>query len=448
MNVEHHRARFLTAALAAVGLTLTACSTAGTAAAPSTTTGSSSTAAEIGGSIRIAWWGGTTRDERTGAVIDLFKQANPGVSTETESPVWNDYFTKLNVEAASKTLPCVMQLQNRQVAEYVKSGAVVPLDDLVASGAIDTSKIPAAIVDAGRGQDGKLYFLPYGLTYDAMVFNSKLASDAGVTVPQDAYTWDEFFSWVQQAQPDLPSGTYAVASMGDLANLFIDYVYANGTDPFNDAGKINFSKDQLTTYWDIWKKLSDDGVSQPPDQAAEEPSAPEASSFALGKILASSFGGNRVATVQETLTAADPQATVVANHLPGGGSSNGNPLYASGFAISSNCDNVATAAAFINFFSNDVQAGLAFQADNGAPSNTDVLQALLDSPDLSDPVKADMGLYKKIADNGPGHITFPPGYQAQFDASFKRNFDAVLFGQVTVAQAVDAFFSEVDPSLG
>lgn len=448
MIVKHRRSSLAASVLTALALSLSACSTSGSGSPSGAGSGPSATTTKVAGTIRIAWWGGTTRDARTGAVIDLFKQAHPDVAVQTESPVWNDYFTKLNVEAASKTLPCVVQLQNRQVAEYVKSRAVVPLDNLVSSGAIDTSKIPAGIVDAGRGQDGKLYFLPYGLTYDAMVFNSHLAQQAGVTAPTGSYTWDQFFALVEGAKAQLPHGTYAVASMGDLANLFIDYVYANGTDPFDAHGKINFSKDQLTTYWNTWKKLSDEGVSQPADQAAEEPSAPEGTSFAKGTILASSFGGNRVAAVQKTLTAADAQATVVANHLPGGTGKNGDPLYASGFAISSNCDNISTAASFIDFFANDTKAGLAFQADNGAPSNSDVLQALLSSPDLSQATKADMGLYKKIVDKGPGHITFPPGYQAQFDASFKRNFDAVLFGKMNVSGAVDTFFSEVNPSLG
>jgi len=84
----------------------------------------------------------------------------------------------------------------------------------------------------------------------------------------------------------------------------------------------------------------------------------------------------------------------------------------------------------------------------GGPSNSKVLTALLASPDLLPATKADLALYQEIANNDPSHIVFPAGYQAQFDASFKRNFDAVTFDQATVAQAVDTFFSEVDPSLG
>jgi len=186
----------------------------------------------------------------------------------------------------------------------------------------------------------------------------------------------------------------------------------------------------------------------PPDKAAEEPSAPEGRFFAKGKVLSSSFGGNRIAAVQSTLTGIDPNAKVTAMLLPAGSGTNGNPVYASGFAISQNCKNVPTAAAFINFFTNDLHAGVFFAADNGDPSNTKVLTALSAAADLPAATKADLVLYQDISGNNPSHIVFPPGYQAQFDASFKRNYDALSFGQVSVAQAVDTFFGEVNPGLG
>jgi multiple sugar transport system substrate-binding protein len=378
----------------------------------------------------------------------MFVKAHPGVTTQTASPVWNDYFTKINVEAASKTLPCVIQLQNRQVADYVKSGSIIPLDNMVASGVIDVSGIPKGVVNAGRGTDGKLYFLPYGLAYDAMVVNTTLAAKSGINPPASNYNWNDFFALVSAAQPKLPKGDYAVDSVGDLANLFVDWVYANGGEAFTKDGKIGFSKNTLTTYWNIWERLRKEGASLPPAKRAEEPSAPEGSFFAKGSVLASSFGGNRVAAVQTSLTGTDPGATATGMLLPTGSGAKGNPLYASGFAISSNCTNVPTAAAFVNFFANDLKAGEFFAADNGDPSNTKVMNALLATPNLSAATKADLALYQVIEKNNPTSIVFPAGYQAQFDASFTRDYDAVTFGKMSVSQAVDTFFSEVNPSLG
>lgn len=90
----------------------------------------------------------------------MFTAETPGVTTETQSADYAQYFNRLNVQAASQSLPCVVQMQDRQVNDYTKRQTLVPLDDMVASGVIDTSQIPDAVLDGGRGSDGKLYFIP------------------------------------------------------------------------------------------------------------------------------------------------------------------------------------------------------------------------------------------------------------------------------------------------
>ena len=45
-------------------------------------------------------------------------------------------------------------------------------------------------------------------------------------------------------------------------------------------------------------------------------------------------------------------------------------------------------------------------------------------------------------------LTFPPGFNAAFQQSFLRNYDEASFGRKTVAEAVDAFFTETNSTLG
>ena len=44
--------------------------------------------------------------------------------------------------------------------------------------------------------------------------------------------------------------------------------------------------------------------------------------------------------------------------------------------------------------------------------------------------------------------TIPSGYNAVFEQAFLRNYQDIAFGRKTVKQAVDAFFSEANASLG
>ena len=49
---------------------------------------------------------------------------------------------------------------------------------------------------------------------------------------------------------------------------------ANGTQLFNDEGKIGITKESLGEYWKMWKQLLKEGVTIPPRRQAEEPGAP------------------------------------------------------------------------------------------------------------------------------------------------------------------------------
>src|SRR3954470_8040126 len=112
---------------------------------------------DVTGSLQLTFWGGANRATKTNAVADLFVKAHPGVTIDRQNADFGNYFNKLNIQASSKTLPCVMQLQGRQLNDYTKRKVLLPLDPMIESGAIKVDDIPKSVVDTGRGPDGKLY---------------------------------------------------------------------------------------------------------------------------------------------------------------------------------------------------------------------------------------------------------------------------------------------------
>jgi len=165
-------------------------------------------------------------------------------------------------------------------------------------------------------------------------------------------------------------------------------------------------------------------------------------------MMADTIPGNLLTVASKTLAGKNSSQSLTTIPYPSGPNGSGNALYPSGFAIAKNCQNVPTAAAFINYFTNNPSAGKVFAADNGAPSNTKVLDAQLADASLAATKKHELELYKQIVAANPPIIVFPPKYQATFEASFRRNYDEVAFGRMTVTQAVDKFFSEANASLG
>ena len=386
------------AAAGAASLALAVAACGGTSATEGDNAGDGAAAAkgEVKGDLDIAWWGGEQRTAKTNAVIDMWKKSHPEVKVAVQNAAFQDYFKKLNVQASSKNLPCVTQMQGRQLNDYTKRKTLRALDDLIESGAIKTTDIPKEVVDAGRGPDGKLYFLPYGAAYDALLVNKTLAEQAGVGLPAEGYDWAAFREWATKAQAKLPKGVSALNMGGSRPNFFIAYTSANSAQLFGEDGKLGFTKEMLTEYWTMWEELRKAGVTITPAANAEEPPSTEQSYLAQGRIMADTSPGNALTPASATLKGTKGDQELTSIPLPSGPQGSGNAIFASGFGIAANCTNIATAASFIDFFTNDLEAGKSFAADNGGPTNSKVLEALIADTSLPELKKHELELYQKV----------------------------------------------------
>ncbi|WP_161606284.1 ABC transporter substrate-binding protein [Microlunatus speluncae] len=402
---------------------------------------------EITGNLTVAWWGGDSRNKKTNTVIELFEAQHAGVTTERQSADYGNYFDRLNVQASSGSLPCAVQMQGRQLNDYTKRKVLLPLDEMIAAGTIDTSKIPPAVLAAGKGTDGKVYFIPYGAAYDAIAINTTIAERAGLAALPENYTWPQFLDYVRRAKAALGDDTYVLGDLGGTINAFNAWTLGQGLELFNAEGKIGITKEQLTEYWTMWKQLRDEGVTIPPQVAAEEPVGSDQGYVATGKLMINGIPGNALFNAQQTLTGHDA-GELMTFRYPDGSAGIGNAVIPSGFGIAANCANVPTAAAFIDFFTNDAEAGKSFASDNGAATNQQVLEEQLNDPELPALKKHELELYQQIVADEPPYIVYPPGYNATFQQSFERNWDEIAFGRLSIQQAVDAFFTETNATLG
>jgi multiple sugar transport system substrate-binding protein len=436
--------RSLTAGALALGLLATGCA-GGTSIGANPNEGATGTG-EAAGNVRMAWWGSGPRNEVTNAVIDLFKAAHPGTTVEGESADFQAYFERLNVQASSGNMPCVTQMQGRQLNDYTTKNVLLDLQPMIDSGAIDVSDVPAEVLDTGRGLDGKLYMIPYGAAYDAMTVNRTLAEQAGVGLPPEGYDWNAFADWLTRAQPGLPEGIPAVNLGGSLPNNFISYAAGRGESLFADR-QLGFSEDLLVEFWDMWERLRAAGVTTTAEATAEEPNQTEQRYVAQGRVLVDNLPGNALTPAQKTLDGTQPGQQLVTLPLPVGPAGTGNVLFTSGFSIPTTCDNIPTAAAFVDFWMNDDAAAKAFLSANGAVTNSRHLQQQLDDPDLPALKRAELGLYQRIVAQNPVSVVYPPGYHASFEGAFVRAYESVVFGGTSTRDAAHAFITEVNAAL-
>jgi len=401
---------------------------------------------DVTGSIRLSFWGSGPRVELTNGVAALFSEANPGVTVESEFADFAAYWERLNVQASSGNLPCVTQTQGRQLNDYSTKGVLLDLDPMIESGAINVDDIPSEVLDTGRGLDGKLYMIPYGAAYDAVEINQTLAEQAGVGLPADGYDWEDFGTYITEAQAGLPEGIPAANLGGGLPNYFIAWTRGNGEQLF-DGSEIGFDKQSLVDFWTFWEELRNGGATTTAEQRSEEPVQTEQRYVAQGKAMLDSVPGNALTPGQATLDGLAPGQQLTTVPMPSGSEGSGNVLFTSGFSIPVNCDNVPTAAAFIDFWTNDDEGAALFASNNGAVINTRHLQAQLDNPDLAELKRHELELFQDIVANEPPSVVYPPGYQANFETAFDRAYESIIFGGTSVEDAATAFIDEVNSAL-
>ena len=143
--------------------------------------------------LRLIFWGGQARADRTYGVVDLFTAEHPDVSIEGEFLGWADYWPKVATQTAGGNQPDIIQMDYRYIGEYARRGSLAPLDSYVGAG-LDISSFDEDQLRNGT-IDGKLIGVSLGVAAGATVFNSKVLSDAGVEILEGVAAGDRVVTY-------------------------------------------------------------------------------------------------------------------------------------------------------------------------------------------------------------------------------------------------------------
>ncbi|MEO1016444.1 MAG: extracellular solute-binding protein, partial [Pseudomonadota bacterium] len=168
---------------------------------------------DLEGEIRFSWWGGQLRNEKTDQILQLFEEENPGVTVIRENSDWLPHWDKLTIQSAAGNQPCAIQMQTRWLATYAKPNILRPLDDLLEAGELDVRGIAEPVMNSSRGDDGKLYMIPSGVFYFAMMYNKTMLEEAGMELPEGDWTWNDFAELIREIAPKLPEGVNPTHNM-------------------------------------------------------------------------------------------------------------------------------------------------------------------------------------------------------------------------------------------
>ncbi|GAA4430816.1 extracellular solute-binding protein [Georgenia halophila] len=380
--------------------------------------------------MRATWWGGDSENQALNEAFDAYAAAS-GVDVARESQPWDGYWDRLATQTAGGNPPDLIMQAGSQIPEYSSRGTLMDL-----SGA---EGLDAEIVDEGLKQFGAVGDELYGVVAASnamgLVANDKLLDEAGVSVPQGEYTWDELAEVAVDAHEALGDDVWGIQDGGGDLILFILAVRDDGRQFYAEDGSLNATPEDLTAWLEYWEELRQAGGAPPADVTAEGqgelPNAP----LAQGRA-AMGFGWTQDYIAYTRLMDADLSLS-----LPPYDAENPSLWMnaASLWSVSATSDNQDAAVDAINHFINDEEAREAIGVSLGMPPSQEARDQLAGT--LSDEEQAAMDYMDEVAETStPLNRLWPAGF-AELRTLLSELNEAVAFGSTTIPDAVDEFFS-------
>jgi multiple sugar transport system substrate-binding protein len=399
--------------------------------------------------LQLTWWGSQNRHDRTIKVIEAYEAANPNVDIVYEFANFNDYWTKMNTQAASGQLACVMQQDYAYLAEWASRGLLLPLEPFFEAGTIDVSNVPESIIQSGQ-YDGQSYGLSLGTNSQSIILDVDAFEQAGLDLPSADWTWTEFEETSAALHEKL--GIWAITSgtagLSDV-QMWKSLILGNGATPFNAEGTaLGYTDDApVIEYFNMILRLQQAGIISTPEEAAEfNDAGPEGSQIVVQKSAMQYQWSNQVVAI---FAAAGEDRHFKLWHLPRpeGGQSENYLKPSMFFSVTANCPQPEEAAKFINYFTNDLTANEALFAERGVPISLPVRDHLTPMLDAVGAETFDF-IARVEADSSPIFPADPPGFGDLLNNVYAPLFvEPVLYEQIPVEDGVATFRTEAEAIL-
>ncbi len=228
---ELNRRRFLKGVTAAAGMTslvplLDACG------------GSSAPSGPV--SLRFQVLPDQNEANNAKAFIAAFNKKYPDIHVKVEELSGGDYHQKLLLQTSSNTLPDLFWIEDQSVTTYAAKGTMLKLDTYIKQTGYQTSDIYPSMLQLGQ-YNGSQYMLPRDYNHLVTFYNIDMFKAAGVSLPQDGWTWDDFVSAAQKlTKKDASGKTTQFGIDGGNFNwwaVVIPAIRGFGGDVINSSGK-------------------------------------------------------------------------------------------------------------------------------------------------------------------------------------------------------------------
>jgi multiple sugar transport system substrate-binding protein len=387
--------------------------------------------------LRLLFWGGQDRADRTYKVTDMFA-ADSGKQIDGEFLAWNDYWTKLGTQVAGGNAPNIIQMDYRYIVEYATRNAILPLDQHV-GGPLKLSDFDQDQLDGGK-VGGQLFGISLGANSVAMLTNLTVFEEVGIAPPNRDSTFDDYMTMGEAFNSANIRGGMKVISDGSGVEPMLDnWLRQQDLALYTADGKLGFGEEEMVEWFRLWAGIRDAGVCVSAEDQALDTGALESTMVILGKSATMPSNSNQLVAYQSI----SPDSLTILNYpriAPGvGGGHYRKPSMF--FSVGGEDEKAAAAAEFISYFVNNPEAAKVLGVERGIPCSASVREAL--APTLDEKSQIALNFVANLGDLLGPLPPPPPPAAGEIDASLLRVISQeIAFGARTPEDGGKAFVEQ------
>lgn len=398
-----------------------------------------------GVTLKFTWWGSQSRHDYTQKILDAYTAEHPEITFEAVPAGWDGYFDKLSTEAASGSMPDIVQMDYLYISTYAKNNSIADLQPYIDDKTIDVSGIDEALLNSAK-IDGKMAGLVLSTSLVTFPYNPDVLKNAGAAEPDASWTWDDFIALNQKLKEAGVTDAAVINPTLDT-NLFHYWVRQHGGKLFADDQKsLGYADDQiLVDYIKLFKDAMDQDLVPTPDEMGQI----DTLGLEAGPVVTGDGAFTQNWNNYSTLVAkANDKIKMVTPPTIGAEDQKGLWMKPGMFlSIAETSPHKKEAAEFINWFLNSETANDIMMAERGTPSSSAARDYLSGSGKMA-PQQEDMFAYVDMAAGMAGETPAPdPTGMSEVNKAFADACNAAFYDQMSPEDAAASFRKKADEIL-
>ena len=247
------------------------------------------------GTVTFVYYGDAEGQKAYDKLFTKFRADNPNITLKAQgiaAKSWADFANTVATRLAGGQPLDVVQIATEGQRIFASKQLLEPLDDYIAQ---DQATVDAYYADTPpnlkkwlqeyASPDGKTYFMPGGYNTMALYVSTKIFAAAGVELPTDTWTWDDFRTAGQTIKAK--TGAFLTAAGSGYFTDVMPWLTNNGTSTLSaDWKTAQYDSPAAVEALTFARSLVVDGLAPKPGGTYDAPTQ-----MAQGKLA--SFGGGR-----------------------------------------------------------------------------------------------------------------------------------------------------------